>query len=103
MKTLTLLTLFGLAALAGCQGAGGGDAQPAADARPGTGFSMPFEAAQDTEWVASTKKGAERGTIGRGEIVMFKRAPDSSKAWQQARIGDGTIRYVQPQSFRMDR
>jgi hypothetical protein len=103
MKALALLTACTLAALAGCQGSGRdkADEPGQAPARPGTGFSMPFEAAEDTEWAASTKTGAQRGTIAQGEVVMFKGEPDPSKAWQQGRIRDGTIRYVQPKSFRM--
>lgn len=106
MKALTLLALCGVAALAGCQVSGRGEVdttgRPEARATATAGYSMPYEAAEDTEWASSSDMAtATRGTVRRGEIVMFNRAPDTSAQWQQARLADGTVRYVRPTAFRM--
>lgn len=104
MKALALLALCGVATLAGCQVSGRGEVDTTGrpQARATAGYSMPFEAAADTEWSSSSDMAtATRGTVRQGEIVMFNRAPDTSSQWQQARLADGTVRYVRPTAFRM--
>ena len=116
MKAFALLAACGLATLAGCQVSGEaevgstrssstrgemGMASGGGGAGATGGYSMAYQAAEDTEWAASADASATRGTIRRGETVMFNRAPDSSQQWQQARLADGTVRYVRPNAFRM--
>lgn len=122
MKAFALFAACGLAAVAGCQVSGGRDVdttqRPAARAEAsvsapgsgsmsgsgagmGAGYTMTAEATRDTEWAASSDTSAARGTIRAGDTVMFNRSPDTSMEWQQARIGDGTVRYVRPADFRM--
>ena len=111
MKAFALLAACGLATLAGCQVSGEAEVdttrRPSARAEMGAGggaaagYSMAYEAAEDTEWAASADASATRGTIRRGEVVMFHRTPDTSQQWQQARLADGTVRYVRPNAFRM--
>lgn len=104
MKAIALLAAAGLAVLAGCQVSGEAEVdttnRPAARAEAAAGYSLAYEAAEDTEWAASADASARRGTIRRGTVVMFNRAPDASLEWQQARV-DGELRWVRPKAFRM--
>ena len=103
MKAIALLAVCGLAALAGCQVSGRGEVdtrRPSARAEATAGYVMPYEATRETEWVASTDPSATRGTIARGQMVMFDRTPDTSMAWQQAKV-NGTVRNVRPGDFSM--
>ncbi len=102
MKAFALLALCGVATLAGCQVSGRGEVDTTGRPARAVSYSMPFEAAEDTEWASSSDVvTATRGTIRRGDIVMFSGAPDTSMQWQQARLNDGTVRYVRPTAFRM--
>jgi hypothetical protein len=105
MRVIALLAVGGLAALAGCQTSGRAEvdttARPSARAAAATdGYSMRYQAADDTEWAARADAAAPAGTIREGEVVMFDRAPDASLEWQAARRPDGTIVYVRPAAFR---
>ena len=104
MKAIALLAAGGLAMLAGCQVSCEAEVdttrRPAARAEATAGYSLAYEANQDTEWAASNDASAQRGTIRRGEVVMFNRAPDASLEWQQAQV-NGTVRWVRPNAFRM--
>ena len=115
MKAFALMVAGGVAAaaLAGCQVSGDRDVdttrRPSASAEVSTGtgtgmaasYTMTAEAVRDTEWAASNNPSATRGTIRAGDTVMFGAAPDTSMGWQQARLSDGTVRYVRPADFRM--
>jgi hypothetical protein len=104
MKAIALLAACGLAVTAGCQVSGSAEVdttqRPSARAEAVAGYSMAYEANQDTEWAASNDASAQRGTIPRGKRVMFSRAPDASLEWQQAQV-DGTVRWVRPNAYRM--
>ena len=105
MKAIALLlAACGMAVLAGCQVSGRRDVdttrRPTARAEATAGYSMAYEAAEDTEWAASADASARRGTIRKGERVMFNREPDASSEWQQARV-NGELRWVRPKAFRM--
>ena len=101
MKTFVLLTACGLAMASGCQVSGDKEVdtthRPVAEAPT---YSMTYEATRDTEWVASTEAGATRGTLRSGNRVMFSHMPDTTLAWQQAKLTDGTVRWVRPADFR---
>ena len=125
MKVSALFVAGGIAAaaLAGCQVSGDSDvdttrrpsagASVSTDTTMGTGtsasvttgsaasYTMTAEATRDTEWAASNNPSATRGTIRQGDTVMFGTAPSTSMEWQQARLSDGTVRYVRPTDFRM--
>jgi hypothetical protein len=103
MKALLIVAACGVATAVGCQVSK--DHHVDTDHRPAahmdaSAYTMPYEATRDTEWAASTDANAARGTIARGDRVMFMRAPDASSSWQQARLSDGTVRYVRPADFR---
>ena len=103
MRAALLFAACGLAMVVGCQVSRDQHVdthhRPAADTAS-TGYTMAYEAARDTEWAASTDANASRGTIARGDRVMFMRAPDANNGWQQARLSDGSVRYVRPADFR---
>jgi hypothetical protein len=103
MKAFLIVAACGLATAVGCQVSK--DHHVDTDHRPAaqmdtSAYAMAYEATQDTQWAASTDANAARGTIARGDHVMFMRAPDASSSWQQARLSDGTVRYVHPADFR---
>lgn len=118
MKRLVPLSaaLGGLVLTAGCQVSGTharADAdRPRADAsvtvdRPavrasadvGT-YDRAYQASLDTPWTASPNATtAGSGTVRRGERVWFSGDTRSDSAWQQARLEDGTVRYVHPSDF----
>jgi hypothetical protein len=104
MKTFVLLAACGLAMASGCQVSGDKQVdtthRPAAAAAPAPTYTMTYEATRDTEWAASTDASAARGTLRVGDRVMFSHAPDTSTGWQQARLSDGTVRWVRPADFR---
>ena len=111
MKTFVLLTACGLAMASGCQVSGDKDVdtstRPQASAEatvqapaPAPTYSMAYQATRDTEWVTGTDANAKRGTLRTGDRVMFSSAPDTSLAWQQARLADGNVRWVRPADFR---
>jgi hypothetical protein len=115
MKAFLMLAVCGAAAMAGCQVSGDRDVdttrRPSARVETSTttvdrttsttaGYTMAYQATRDTEWAASTDASAARGTLQRGDRVMFMRTPDASTDWQQARLPDGTVRYVRPADFR---
>src|SRR3954463_13820713 len=107
MKAFVLLAACGAAAMVGCQVSHDRDVdtthRPTAHVdttSTTTGYTMAYQATRDTEWAASTDTSAARGTLQRGDHVMFMRTPDASMDWQQARLPDGTVRYVRPADFR---
>jgi hypothetical protein len=112
MKQFTRTALAGIVALAGiafvggCQRSGStdttarSDSGMSAEVTTTTGrFDQAYEATRDTEWVSSTAADAERGTLMRGDRVMFDRAPGTAD-WQEARTTTGRTVYVRPGDFR---
>ena len=63
-------------------------------------YNYAYTATRDTEWKATTASDSMGGTLTRGTTVHFDRSADSSMTWQQARLDDGSIRYVHPADFR---
>ncbi|MBN8821637.1 MULTISPECIES: hypothetical protein [unclassified Spirosoma] len=66
------------------------------------GFDIPQQAIQDTEWVQKptdpTKRGG--GQIRKGEIAWFQTDLfGSGPDWQQVRLNDDTLGYVNPHHF----
>ena len=104
-----VVMLGGFALASGCQMSGRTDRTSSSrstettvrgDAQMTTGrFDQTYEATRDTEWVSSTAADAERGTLMRGDRVMFDRAPGTSD-WQEARTTTGRTVYVRPGDFR---
>ena len=101
-----VVVLGGIAFMGGCQRSGSADATArsdsgmSAEATASTGrFDQAYEATRDTEWVSSTAADAERGTLMRGDRVMFDRAPGTAD-WQEARTTTGRTVYVRPGDFR---
>ncbi len=66
-------------------------------------YTYEYRATQDTAWRSSTAADANSGTVNRGSRAMFDRTPDRSMTWQQARLDDGTVRYVHPTDFELVR
>jgi hypothetical protein len=66
-------------------------------------YNLPYIAVQDTVW--STNPASSRpprtGEIKQAEVVYFNRTPSEIPAtWQDAKIPDGTIKFVHPNHFR---
>ena len=109
-----IVMIGGLALASGCQMSGrtdrttsrsdttmSGETRVRGDATMTTGrFDQAYEATRDTEWVSSTAADAEKGTLMRGDRVMFDRAPMMDAAWQEARTTTGRTVYVRPADFR---
>ena len=107
-----IVVLTGIAFVGGCQRSGStdttarsdssmrGDTSRRGDADMTTGrFDQAYEATRDTEWVSSTAADAERGTLMRGDRVMFSQPPMNAE-WQEARTTTGRTVYVRPGDFR---
>ena len=109
-----IVMIGGVALASGCQKSGSTDRttssnSPGVSAEVRTGdaamtttgrFDQAYEATRDTEWVSSQAADAERGTLMRGDRVMFDRAPMTDAQWQEARTTTGRTVYVRPADFR---
>lgn len=64
-------------------------------------FDMACQAIRDTEWVTNPADSSnlDRGIIYRGETVWLRRNHVGTGAWQQARLADNTVRYIQHHDF----
>lgn len=65
-------------------------------------FQIPGQAIKDTDWIQEPADPTqlEGGLIQKGEIVWFHREPfGSGPDWQQVRLNDQTLGYVNPHHF----
>lgn len=64
-------------------------------------FDLPCQAIRDTEWVTNPADLATttRGVVRRGETIWLHRDNLGNGSWQQVRLADDTLRYVQHHDF----
>ncbi|ADB42749.1 hypothetical protein [Spirosoma linguale] len=64
-------------------------------------FDIACQAIRDTEWVTNPadSSNSDKGIIRLGETVWLHRAHLGIGSWQQARLADNTLRYVQHHDF----
>jgi hypothetical protein len=64
-------------------------------------FKLPYEATKDTEWNSNPRAPKPRtGSLKKGDKVFFSREPSSTEIWQDARIPNGTRKFVHPADFK---
>lgn len=64
-------------------------------------YNMPYKAIRDTTWSSDpASSNPTTGKILAGKIVLFNRDPlTGTTRWQDAKLEDGTIKYVRPVDF----
>ena len=74
---------------------------PATTASPGD-YNLLYEATTNTEWISNPSAPTPtKGSIKKGERIHFSREPSPIGAtWQDAKLSDGTIRFVHPADFK---
>ena len=80
-----------------------GRATPAGATMDASMYTQPYIATVNTPYASTPNATTAEGTIRQGERVYFNgtlQANPGGNAWQQARLEDGSIRYVKPAEFR---
>ena len=66
-------------------------------------YNLPYEATKDTEWISNpTAPTPTKGNLKKGDRIHFNREPSGvpGATWQDAKIPDGTIKFVHPADFK---
>ncbi len=98
MKNVILLgaLLGGMSVITGCHM---NDDHPMAGVHDPARYTIAYQATKDSDWKSSNEPDASTGTVTKGTIVYFDRMPETSETWQQARVGDGYVRWVHPSDY----
>jgi hypothetical protein len=65
-------------------------------------YNLPYEATKDTDWTSNPQSpNPTTGSLKKGDKIFFNREPSSIGAtWQDAKIPDGTRKFVHPGDFK---
>lgn len=66
-------------------------------------FKLPYEATKDTQWNSNPrapKENQRTGSLKKGDQVFFAREPSGASEWQDAKIPNGTRKFVHPADFK---
>jgi guanyl-specific ribonuclease Sa len=65
-------------------------------------YNLPYEATKDTDWISNPNSpNPTTGSLKEGDKIFFNREPSSIGAtWQDAKIPDGTRKFVHPSDFK---